>query len=182
MQIAPIPVAQPVAVVVTGMLCQATMHHVIHTLVVLFRLLHIAAHAVVVQGSVPMTIQVEPIWIFKPSALEVAVVAIGIKRTKINVANTLEELWTLTPTAVHVVEEHNRLRLQSTTNRHVLTLTTVLLTQMVIIALPMQQVTGITLVILSVMEQMMVHQDSQHKHIAALVVVDVFLRALDTIV
>ena len=79
MQIALMPCLLPLAVVVTGMLCQATMHHVHHTLLVLFKLLHIAAHAVVVQGSVPMTIQVVPIWIPKPSALEVAVVATGIK-------------------------------------------------------------------------------------------------------
>ena len=79
MQIALIPVALPVAVVVTGMLCQATMHHVHHTLLVLFKLLQIAAHAVVVQGSVPMTMQVVPNWMAKPSAVEVAVVATGIK-------------------------------------------------------------------------------------------------------
>jgi hypothetical protein len=79
MQIALMPCLLPVAVVVTGMLYQATMHHVHHTLLVLFKLLHIAAHAVVVQGSVPMTMQVVPKWMAKPSAVEVAVVATGIK-------------------------------------------------------------------------------------------------------
>ena len=79
---------------------------------------------------------------------------------------------------MHVVEEHNRVGLQRTTNRHVLTLTTVLLTQMVIIAPIIQPMTGIQLSV----EQVMVLQDSQHQHTAALVVVDVFLRALDTIV
>jgi hypothetical protein len=69
-----------------------------------------------------------------------------------------------------------------TINLLVLTLTMVFLTQMVMIALTIQPMTCITLVLLSVMEQMMVHQDSQHKHIAALVVVDVFLRPLVTIV
>ena len=79
MQIALMPCLLPLAVVVTGMLCQATMHHVHHTLVVLLTLLHIAAHAVVVQGSVSMTMQVVPKWMAKPSAVEVAVVATGIK-------------------------------------------------------------------------------------------------------
>ena len=77
--------AHPVAVVVTGMLCQATMLVVVATTTVILLLKTCAAHAMVVQGSVSMTIQVAK-WMTKPSAVEVAVVAPGTNRTSINVA------------------------------------------------------------------------------------------------
>ena len=114
------------AVVVPGMLCQATMLVVVATTTVVILLLKTcAAHAMVVQGSVSMAIQVAK-WMTKPSAVEVAVVAPGTNRTSINVAYILGEPWTLTPTAVHVVEELKRSTLTDTRCLHVLTLTTVL--------------------------------------------------------
>ena len=80
------------------------------------------------------------------------------------------------------MEELKRPALKDTTYLHVLTLTTVLLTQMAITVQLILLVTGMTLLLLSVMEVMMVRKDSQHKQCAVLVVVDVSLKALDTIV
>ena len=118
----------------------------------------IAVFAVVVQGYVSMMMQAESKLMTKASAMEVAVVATGTNITSINVAHTLEP-WTLTLIAVLVEEELKRsgeaIRVEEmhTTNLHVLTLTMVFLTQMVMIAPTIQPITCMTqLLILSVME------------------------------